>query len=235
MNEFLQMLSKEDVYKIIIPIVLLLLGEFFSYIRKGLSYEKQWRYGGEMSVCIRYRNYFLKMVIIEIPIFITYCAFVVIIAMLPQFRVTELFVTISYPIFNTIAYIIIFLIPSKIKLDYRINIRNEKRTTCIMAKIPIIISWLMWTSSILDFAEILWTICTMAIFIHEIVFLYILDDKRVYKYDCASFYFYKSESVKDIKTSNIIQKGNWIIAKGLDDNCEYRFRVRDIERIEYRS
>ena len=45
----------------------------------------------------------------------------------------------------------------------------------------------------------------------------------------------KIGDIENIIVKSIVQKSNWIIAKTEDDNCEYRFRVKDVEMIEYKN
>jgi len=81
----------------------------------------------------------------------------------------------------------------------------------------------------------IWIIEMIFIILFEILFLLILDDTRENKYKYANFYFYGGSFVKNLSTSNIIQKGNWIIVEDTTSSTEHRFRIKDIEKVEYKN
>lgn len=55
-----------------------------------------------------------------------------------------------------------------------------------------------------------------------------------YLYKYVDFYFYGEKIIRNIKVQDVYQKNSWIIAKSEDGSIEYRFRIKDIEKIEYK-
>ena len=70
---------------------------------------------------------------------------------------------------------------------------------------------------------------------YEVVIVVILEGNAKFVYKYADFYLSNGEKIADICIENIKCERSWIIATNIESNTQYRFRVKDMARVEYRK
>lgn len=69
----------------------------------------------------------------------------------------------------------------------------------------------------------------------EIIYFVFLDSNSKFKYNYVKFMFYDGNVVNNISVKEVYQRRKWIIARDENGTIEHRFRIKDVERVEYRK
>lgn len=226
--EYLKVVGKEDVYKIIVPLITIILGWVFQYINGFLFEERQWKQIREKSQVERYINYMLIIVGFGGFILAAYVFLVASVEVLFSIQVTIGVIKVSYLMVSGVSFC--YLIFSEQKRQFV----ESKQKNLFLQKIPCILSGLLWCFIFTSKAVIFMRISAIIIFALEIYVLFFLSDIKDFKYKYAKFHFYSGKTIDLIETKSISQKRNWIIINGESTGVEHRFRIKDIEKIEYK-
>ena len=100
-------------------------------------------------------------------------------------------------------------------------------------KATVVLPGILWTLVLSDIAEWIARIYFVTIIVFEIILLVIIDDSKEFEFQKAKFYFYNGNTVDNVLTNKIRQERDWIIAKNETGDTEYRFRIKDINKVEY--
>lgn len=230
-------LSREDIYYIIVPLTVVVIGWLLQYF-KGNRVEKQWKYVSEKSACDRYFYYCIRVFILGMLMTIIYVALLCTVVMLFVVKPNEMVIKVTYSILISGAYIFFAKYAEEINIVFRKfkgkeKYKNEKKIANIMNTLPHALAWAIWLGMICGYPLYISRILLVLTVVLEIISMIIIDDERSFKFEYATFYFYAGKSIECIETRNIFQKGDWIIAKDEEEDVEHRFRIKDIKRIEY--
>ncbi len=237
----MKMMDKlEAVSSIVIPIVVVILTSIMSGIGKIIadkrSNEKQWKIQKEKSaVDIMYDNMLLIIIngitplLICLVAIILGCAYVknIIWFKMNVFRWIYLILCAGY-------HILLFVIMKVPKEKLYAN--KEICDKCIVTfyKSPIIFSFMIWGFT---FWNKILTITTAIAFVFSIIYVILIpcffSSNKNYKYEYAKVYLVNGKSFDDISLKDMCQRKNWIIATNNKIHKEYRFRVKDLDYIEY--
>ncbi len=237
MQEWLKVITREDIYSIIIPIVTAVLGWGLSQITILIEREKQWKQLREKSSCDRYCLYFVVTVLFGLLWFALYLFMIGPSASLLAIPISEKYIKISYSIFMAApyTYFLFGIKHSENLVVFKRTYKHVEVITWIVQKVPFICSGIIWSSLMWNNTESICRICGTILIILEVFCLITL--KNVGEFECkyATFYFYEEKVIDSIEIQSISQKGNWIIAKDTENGMEHRFRIKDIKRVEYRN
>ena len=133
-------LSREDIYYIIVPLVVVLFGWLLQYF-SGARVEKQWKYVSEKSACDKYFYYCVRVFILGMLATIIYgvvlCTAVVLFVVKPN----ELAIKVGYVIFISVSYLFFAKSMSGSNIVFRKfkkkeKYKNEKIIADILNKLP---------------------------------------------------------------------------------------------------
>lgn len=102
--EYLKVVGKEDVYKIIVPLITIILGWVFQYINGFLFEERQWKQIREKSQVERYINYMLIIVGFGGFILAAYVFLVASVEVLFSIQVTIGVIKVSYLMVSGVSF-----------------------------------------------------------------------------------------------------------------------------------
>lgn len=232
-------LNREDIYYIIVPLAVVLIGWLLQYF-KGSRVEKQWKYVSEKSACDKYIYYCVRVFILGMLATIIYVTVLCTVVVLFVVKLNELVIKVGYVICISVTYIFLAKSMPESNIIFRKfkkkkKYKNEKRIKGIINKLPLALAWIIWICIFFGDAFIMKIVIVFTV-IFEIVAMIIIDDARTFQFQYATFYFYGDEDdneIEHIETCNIFQKGAWIIAKDGENDVEHRFRIKDIKHIEY--
>ena len=224
-------ISRSDTYYIIVPIIVAIL----PYMFKSFTSEKQWRYIKEKSSCDSVLNYFTKMILSGMLFLILYIVLIFSFSVVFAFEVDVHLFKISYVVWYIICYSCVFFRKrlSELIIDFRFDFKYKDTIKIIIYKVPIVFSGIMWTGIVFDATLFLWKVIVILMIVFEILIIRILNEKGKSKYNRIKFHFYNKTTVENIDINKIKQDGNWIIANKCNENTEYRFRIKDIQKVEY--
>lgn len=233
MEQISKLIIRDDVYNILVPIMIAMIAGIFQVVNERAKKEKQWKVLREKSAVERYNKYFLFMILSGILFVFLYIVSIYLIEKIIGVSLGEIFIKVSYPIYTTLVYIYIGSVLVKNDIVFRKKYKYKKQFTFILSKVPIFFSWLIWTFILYETIVYITKISIVFITLYEVFYMIVLDNKNNYRYRYATFYFYNDRMIENIYIHNIFQKGNWIVAKEVGEIKEYRFRIKDVERIEY--
>ena len=145
----------------------------------------------------------------------------------------NIIIKVVYVLFIVFPYAVILTVKRDKKLSLKKKHKYDKYYAGIIDKCVMILPCIMLVSLPFDNAVFIVRVDALLLTSLEIIAFVLLDNDRRFKYKFAIFYFYDGDPIKDIATNKICQKGNWIIAADKNSEKEYRFRTKDIKRVEY--
>lgn len=231
MQEVLQFFTGDNIATIITAIGGIITAPYFV---NHFNQEKQWRYLSEKSSSEKFHKYFMK-------IFLFGLAFSFLIFALIMFWVGWFKIILSINVVGKICGIIMALVyillvifgeTENDLIIFRKKCKHEKIWKTLFEKAPIVLFGIFWAGIWLQH-NLIMRIVFSVVFIFEIIYLVVLDNERKSKYQYAKFYFYQGEPICNVDASNIRQDGKWIICVDKNSDKEYRFRVSDIQKVEY--
>lgn len=227
MQEFFDIIKRDDIYNIAVPIGIVALGWLFTFLSNRLNNEKQWKQAVEKSIRDKYFAYFLVTIVIGIFFIVAFVFLIWVIEVLTNLKVGLMFVKVMYALMCALIYgYLIFCRQNK-------KFAESKCFNIVLLKIPFIISAVMWSFIFTEHANLILRGSFIAMAVYEIFFLIVLDGNRAFKYMYVTFYLYSGKTIEMIATGNIEQKGGWVIAQSESAREEYRFRIKDVEKVEY--
>lgn len=236
MKNIFDLITRDDIYNILIPVGISFLGFIYQRVSKLFDQEKQWRHLGEKSSRDEMFDYFIWMLFIGIIVLVIYFLGALCVGII--FSINEfnaIAIKITYTIFSLFMYISFFLNHQKKKVTFKKKYKNEKVYADIIIKMPIVISGIMWSFVFWNGIESIWRLAEIIAIGFGLAILIFLDDNRDFKYKQVTFYFYGGKILRNLDVNSIRQEKNWVIVKTKDSNVEYRFRIKDMETIEYKK
>jgi len=217
---------------IIIPIITSLL---IAVITRIVNREKQWKRLKEKTVTQNYLEYYAKVLIMGgITIFV-YVFIVWYFEKFLEISVSEIFFVIVYYLLILTVCATFGYYSKNIRIKFKRLYKRETQYIAIARKMPSIISGWVLGSVFVPKGNWFLGIALVFIIVTEIICMVILDDSDVYKYQYITFYFYNEKIIENIEVEKISQKNNWIVVSDENRGVEHRFRIKDIERVEYRN
>ena len=222
---------RKDIYNAVIPVLIAIISGFFPYLLSRLGAEKQWKNARKKSSLDKTIEYFFCMNIAGIGLLVLYVTFFFSVEIL--FKITHTRVMhFSYILLSIFMYIHFFK-----KRNEQITLkkwrRHERVVVLCINKATVVLPGILWTLVLSDIAEWIARICFVTIIVFEIILLVIIDDSKEFEFQKAKFYFYNGNTVDNVLTNKIRQERDWIITKNETGDTEYRFRIKDINKVEY--
>lgn len=228
---------KEIIYYIIVPIIAVIIPWFLQNLNERFKHDTQWKQSKEKSSLDIYFMIFVSIMILGF-------AWDVLIFYLSYSLYTFLNINIDFDIYNIIIlifciipYIILLILCQKNnrKVYLLRGLRFEKEIKKLLDMLTIIAVAVINIGLFLNKSKVLKLIVVILVVAVEILYFIFLDSKGKFKYNYAKFVFYDGSIVDNIFIKEISQKGKWIIARDEKCNVEFRFRIKDIEKVEYRK
>lgn len=227
MQEFFEIIKRDDIYNIAVPIGIVALGWLFTLLSNRLNDEKQWKQAVDKSIRDKYFDYFLLAIVIGLFLIVVFAFFIWVIEVLANIKVGMMFVKVMYALMCVLIYgFFIFSRQNK-------NFVESKCFNIALLKIPFVISAVMWSFIFTEYANLILRGAFITMAVYELFFLTVLDGNRTFKYKYVNFYLYSGKAIEMIALGNIKQKRGWVIAKNEAVCREYRFRIKDVEKVEY--
>lgn len=226
--------TREDIYYIIVPLGVVMIGWLIQFIMERIAKEKQWKHTKEKSQLDSFMLYYIWTILCGGVFFILFFAVTFYYEILFGHKILPIFIKSCYTIFSILFHVIYFF-KVKRKIYFKKKYKHEKLLALIMKKTPIIFSCGIWSFILFDEISIINSFVFCLIILFEFIIFNVLDSNSSSKYQYATFYFYGGNIVEDIVISNISQKGNWVIAGNKNSSTENRFRIKDVERVEYKN
>lgn len=238
MVEVMNVIGREDIYNIIIPIAIVIIGWVPGGIKVFLDADRYWKCLKKTSAQNEYFKFFWGFYSAGLWIMILFCLFSVAIMISLQKILSPDTIKNSYLVFSVLCHIALIYIVRKSLRDgkefaYKKSYKFKPLMTWVLTWSPIITSILIWdvlwkwNFRILSFMTVI--LCLIV----ELLAFALLDDKSTMEFDYATFYLNDDIVISDADTDISYQKGNWIIAKYKDSEKEIRFRRKDVKRIYY--
>lgn len=235
MLEFLKTITRSDVYNVFVPIGSIILGAFIQFIVSCFNRERQWKVIKEKASTDRVWGYLVWTMLFGLMLFLAYFVCVFLIENLLEIKIgIKLFKDGYFALYICMfGYLLTSHQNKKNMIVFCRDVKNEKLIKWLIYKIPMIVSFLFWGFLFSEQAKFVLKLDTIIIVVFEIFFLTVLESNRNLNYDEAKFFFYGGTKIEHIDIHTVKQKKDWIIAKSMIKDTEYRFRIKDIERIEY--
>lgn len=239
MKELLRNITRQDVYNVIVPIAICIIGWLLPLLKSGDGkFAKKWMCDSKKSDCDKYGKYFFVIILMGIPLSLVGILFLMCIA---KIAITLFGIVLSINILgkllSLINGILIVVVMLNLKLDPKQFVvirlkRFQKAIGYFMCYIPFIYSIWIWGISIQVDSALFNGVMILLLFLFEIMPFIFFDNTKKFEYAYVSLYFANgSEGI--YLTDCVKQKGNWIIAKDLTDSCEIRYRREDLVKVKY--
>ena len=227
-------ITREDIYNIIVPLGVVMVGRLIQFIMEHVAKEKQWKHMKEKSPLDSFMLYYIWTILLGGVFLILFYILFLYYEIFLGFKFSPIFIKICYTILS-ILYHVYFFIKVERKITFKKKYKHKELLALIMKTAPILFSCGIWSFILFDAISIIRAFIFCFILVFEFIIFAVLDSNSSSKYQYATFYFYGGNIVYDIVISNISQKGNWVIARNKNSSEEYRFRIKDIERVEYKN
>lgn len=237
MNDFMKLITSEDVYYIVVPIVVAILGVVGNYLMSFFVHEKQWKLLRERASADRYFTHFLKSFFVGIVSYIIAIMIILFIVFVFGFEMSENAIKIIGIVCCIVFHVLLIVIKNVDDgiIVFKKIYKKEELLRNVMFKIPYLYSLLFWLSILCGFSMIVMRIFVVVQIFYEVFVCIILEGNAKFIYKHADFYLCNGEKIADISVENIKCERSWIIATNIKLNIQYRFRVRDLARVEYRE
>ncbi len=228
---------KEVIYNIIVPILVVIIPWFLQNFSGWVKKDKPWKQSKEKSSLNIYFKFLLSIILfgfiwdLLIVFLINYYAYIFNINY--NIKIYNILIFILY----ILPYIILLIISKENnrEVNFKRGLKFEKKLKRIVDVVTIISAAIMQIFVLGNNSWLLKLIAIILITLDEIIYFVFLDSNGKFKYSYAKFVFYNGNIVDNISIKQVYQKGKWIIARSEKCNVEYRFRIKDIERVEYRK
>ena len=250
-------MNREDIYNIVVPIAIAIIGTLGTYFFHNINETKQWKIKRRKSPRDKGIEYLVRVIVLGF-LFLVFSVLVVV--YIRSSIGIPLLVGIGIGIVLYIGlFIFLYIVMKRTSIDDKeIFVKDmaeykKEKSIRLLRQIPIILSGLFWGSTIqwMDFVSVITGFIGKTVFqfisnilsyipiataIAWIVYYYIcmkfLKGEGEFLYDRVKFAFYDNSILDNIKVEDVSQNRSWIIAKN-QENMEYRFKVKDIKTIEY--
>ena len=230
----------EEMSSIVVPIAIAILTAIISEVGKFITNrqnnEKQWKIQREQSsVDIMYDTMLLIIICGVIPLIICLAAITVFSAYTGNFTWLKMNAFKWVYLILCAGYHILLLITMKVPRE-KLHTNEEicDKGIRLLYKSPIIFSFLMWGCAFWNKILILTTTIS---FVFSIINIFLIpcffNSNKNYKYEYAKVYLVNGKSFDDISLKDMRQQKDWIVATNNKIHKEYRFRVKDLDYIEY--
>lgn len=250
-------MNREDIYNIVVPIAISIIGTLGTYFFHNITETKQWKIKRRKSPSDKGIEYLVRVIVLG---FLFLLFSVLVVEYIRSSIGIPLLVGIGIGIVLYIGlFIFLYIVMKRTSIDDKeIFVKDmaeykKEKSIRLLRQIPIILSGLFWGSTIqwMDFVSVITGFIGKTVFqfisnilsyipiataIAWIVYYYIcmkfLKGEGEFLYDRVKFAFYDNSILDNIKVEDVSQNRSWIIAKN-QENMEYRFKVKDIKTIEY--
>ena len=250
-------MNREDIYNIVVPIAIAIIGTLGTYFFHNINETKQWKIKRRKSPRDKGIEYLVRVIVLGF-LFLVFSVLVV--EYIRSSIGLPLLVGIGIGIVLYIGlFIFLYIVMKRTSIDDKeIFVKDmaeykKEKSIRLLRQIPIILSGLFWGSTIqwMDFVSVITGFIGKTVFqfisnilsyipiataIAWIVYYYIcmkfLKGEGEFLYDRVKFAFYDNSILDNIKVEDVSQNRSWIIAKN-QENMEYRFKVKDIKTIKY--
>lgn len=240
MQEIIKNITRQDIYNIVTPIAVCVLGWIFSFGKNLKDKSKEKWMCSSKSNTYAYQIFIFKCILIGIPfaglgltvigIIVTFASELLLHTEVPEeyvFKILALWMgVIGISLIKKYKYFC-----KKIKL--RKNIKHKKLTTNFLYYTPCIISICAWIlgSYGSNIRIINVALAILMIFCEGIAY-FSIDDTEKFYYTYAILYF-SDGSKRKFRTDCLKQKGSWIIAHNLENTYEIRYRRENLVKVKY--
>lgn len=237
MIDFMKLFTSEDVYYIVVPIVVAILGVVGNYLMSFLVHEKQWKLLRERASADRYFTHFIKSFFVGIVSYIIAIMLIFYIAFVFGSEISEKAIKIICIVCCIVFHALLIAIKDVDDgiIVFKKTYKKEALLRNVIFRIPYLYSLLFWISILCGFSIIAIRILVVVQIFYEVFICIILEGNAKFIYKHADFYLCNGEKIADISVENIKCERSWIIVTNEKINRQYRFRVRDLARVEYRE
>lgn len=239
MNEFIEQITREDVYHVVTPLIVCILSGVMPLITFITNkFAKNWRCEPKKSESDAYGNHFLWVIIIGIP----FMLFVAILFGIANALLGMMFgvgIPIEtgqkmLPILCIIMYLCMLIKKVQLHEEYCLvrGGKMKKIFEIVLKYFPFLIGMWIWGFSIFIESSFIDGLVILGIILCEGLACSTMDTKKKYPYVSTRLVFADGSEAK-YAIECVRQKGNWIIAEDTQNSCETRYRKEDLVKVIY--
>lgn len=244
-----QLFTKQDIYYILIPLLIPLVSFFLNVIKSILpSYEYRARFWKCDRIPSSQNQYFRFLIEDLMAGFFFLFVFCVLYLIIQSIFVYPFGWEINDPcwmaVINKIRGLYLFLIYLLLAIKIQRNtilefnkrvhsLKKRKVLQYILIKGPVITNGILWGCFLTTHHMGIYLFCTISYICYIIANCVLLSDQPHNEYTHVRFHFRDNTTLCNIRVENVRCRAKWIIVKNEDLQKEYRFQITDVKQVEY--
>lgn len=230
---------REDIYYIVIPIIIALLGWFHSFAKETQKvFICKWRNIFKEDSCKWYSKYSIKIILYGSILRLLVYAFltnvdILLVSCLDVKIDTKLLIKGDTVLCLILLAVLVFVCkfePEKFK--FKKKRKHEKCIIYYLHYMPLVFCLWLWGISSLFENKIISFIVVVSQILCGMIALIMLDDKKEYKYEWSSMHF-KNGCKITVPTGCINQIGSWLIISDTSNSREVRCKQEELQHVTF--